>query len=111
MQASARRESLLKIVRVVVTVTAPRQALNIGVLAPAVNTASVLVCLMRDQAADSDKDNEHAATCADASRALAGAVGLLVFNDLDDSPNDQQHRPIAREPFPESLPGNHSHVA
>src|SRR5436305_5145582 len=67
--------------------------------------------LSGDKASDDYHYHQHDATSTNAASTFSGSTGLLVFDQLDDAPHDQQHRPIIREPIAKVAPGNNPHIA
>ena len=63
------------------------------------------------QAADHDDDNQQNAARADAARGGAFTLGLLILDQLDHAPEDQQKRPVMREPGADAGPGQQVQVA
>src|SRR4029077_8111851 len=64
-----------------------------------------------DESADDDADNEKDAAGADAAGGYAVALGLLIVDQLDYAPEDQQRGPVVGEQSPEPHPGKHVEVA
>src|SRR5205823_2662441 len=64
-----------------------------------------------NQTSNYNHHHQHDTAGTDAAGSLSLAVCLLVLNQLDNAPNNQQHRPIVRKPEAKVVPGNNPHVA
>src|SRR5262249_44348239 len=101
-QATPSGKGLLQVIGVAVGVPAPGQVLQISVLTKAAGMP--IHCLAGDETENYDHHHEHDAASTDTARALSRAVRLLVFEYFDNAPNDQQDRPVMREPQAEVAP-------
>src|ERR1700728_2288359 len=61
-------------------------------------------------AADNDDDEKNSAR-ADAAGGQPVALGLLVLDQLNDAPEDQQKGPVVSEPGSKARPGKHVEIA
>ncbi len=64
-----------------------------------------------DESADDDEDDQENSAGADAASGHAVALGLLVLDQLDDAPEDQQRGPVVSEQGSQAHPGEHVQVA
>src|SRR5258706_2190194 len=64
-----------------------------------------------DETAHDDEDHEKNSASADAARGNAIALGLLIFDQLDHAPKNQQSGPVVREQRPQPHPRKHVQVA
>src|SRR5262249_38060371 len=103
MQAAPAGESLLQIVGVVVGVAPPRHVTAVPVkgLAKFVPVAIYAGCA---QASQHQEDDEDDSSGSDALSPVSAARSLLVLEQLDDAPEDEQDRPIMGEPVAEIVP-------
>ena len=60
---------------------------------------------------DDDEDDEKDSSGADAARGHAIALRLLILDQLDHAPQDQQRRPVVSEQSSQAHPGQHVQVA
>src|SRR5208283_3922717 len=67
--------------------------------------------LRRHEPAKDDDDDQKNPSGADTARWHPIPLGLLVFNQLQDPPQNQQQRPVVREQSPQARPGQHVQIA
>jgi len=68
-------------------------------------------CLGGDEPTDDDDYDEKDSSGTDAAWRKAIALRLLMLDQLDDSPQDQQQRPVVRKPRSQPRPGEQVQVA
>ena len=108
-EAAARWKRLCQLVVIVVRVSEQRKVAVVDVDLIA-DGLPVHACGLRSDQPGHDQDNqqEHASG-TDPGRPRAFALGLLIVEQLDDAPDDEQQRPKTREQVTQAVPMQNAH--